>query len=143
VDADRAPALGVVVLALDDGQGAALVPYLGDGERLAHVREADKYPEFFANFPKAEQSAIMLRAYEERVIHGLFQTEAYARGLLNDDDAVKTSGFLAVRDSKDPSGPVLVASRSGPSAEAKSLPSKSAPSGTSISSFVRLLRRYG
>ena len=31
----------------------------------------------------------MLRAYEERVIHGLFQTEAYARALLNDDDAVK------------------------------------------------------
>jgi transcriptional regulator with XRE-family HTH domain len=51
--------------------------------------KSDKYPEYFANFPKAEQSAIMIRAYEERVIHGLFQIEAYARVLLNDEDAVK------------------------------------------------------
>jgi len=58
-------------------------------DELLESIKSDKYPEFFANFPKAEQSAIMLRAYEERVIHGLFQTEAYARALLNDDDAVK------------------------------------------------------
>lgn len=58
-------------------------------DELLESIKSDKYPEFFANFPKAEQLAIMLRAYEERVIHGLFQTEAYARALLNDDDAVK------------------------------------------------------
>ncbi|SPT52012.1 helix-turn-helix domain-containing protein [Actinomadura madurae] len=58
-------------------------------DELLESIKSDKYPEFFANFPKAEQSASMLRAYEERVVHGLFQTEAYVRALLNDDDAVK------------------------------------------------------
>ncbi|WP_242884872.1 helix-turn-helix domain-containing protein [Actinomadura litoris] len=58
-------------------------------DELLESIKSDKYPEFFANFPKAEQSATMLRAYEERVVHGLFQIEAYARILLNDDDALK------------------------------------------------------
>ncbi|NDU72319.1 helix-turn-helix domain-containing protein [Actinomadura sp. DSM 109109] len=58
-------------------------------DELLESIKSDKYPEFFANFPKAEQLAIMLRAYEERVVHGLFQVEAYARVLLDDEDAVK------------------------------------------------------
>jgi transcriptional regulator with XRE-family HTH domain len=58
-------------------------------DELLESIKSDKYPEFFANFPKAEQSANMLRAYEERVVHGLFQIESYARFLLNDEDAVK------------------------------------------------------
>lgn len=58
-------------------------------DELLESIKSDKYPEFFANFPKAEQSAIMIRAYEERVVHGLFQTEAYARVLLTDEDAIK------------------------------------------------------
>ncbi|MEV5824941.1 helix-turn-helix transcriptional regulator [Spirillospora sp. NPDC052242] len=58
-------------------------------DELLESIKSVKYPEFFANFPKAEQSAIMLRAFEERVIHGLLQTEAYARVLLGDEDAVK------------------------------------------------------
>lgn len=58
-------------------------------DELLESIKSDKYPEFFANFPKAEQSASMLRAYEERIVHGLFQIEGYARVLLNDEDAVK------------------------------------------------------
>lgn len=58
-------------------------------DELLESIKSDKYPEFFANFPKAEQSANMLRSYEDRVVYGLFQNEAYARVLLNDDDAVK------------------------------------------------------
>ncbi|WP_037560095.1 helix-turn-helix domain-containing protein [Spirillospora albida] len=58
-------------------------------DELLESIKSDKYPEFFANFPKAEQTAIMLRAYEERIVHGLFQTERYARFLLQDEDAVK------------------------------------------------------
>ncbi|MFI0404854.1 Scr1 family TA system antitoxin-like transcriptional regulator [Actinomadura sp. 3N508] len=58
-------------------------------DELLESIKSDKYPEFFANFPKAEQSANMLRSYEDRVVYGLFQNEAYARFLLNDDDALK------------------------------------------------------
>ncbi len=58
-------------------------------DELLESIKSDKYPEFFANFPKAEQSAIMLRAFEERIVYGLFQKEAYARALLGDEDAVK------------------------------------------------------
>ncbi|GAA2296738.1 helix-turn-helix transcriptional regulator [Actinomadura luteofluorescens] len=58
-------------------------------DELLESIKSDKYPEFFANFPRAEQSASMLRSYEDRVVYGLFQSEAYARVLLNDDDALK------------------------------------------------------
>jgi transcriptional regulator with XRE-family HTH domain len=57
-------------------------------DELLESIKSDKYPKYFINFPKAEQSAIMLRAYEDRVVYGLFQTEAYAGVLLNDNDAV-------------------------------------------------------
>ncbi|MFV2172100.1 helix-turn-helix domain-containing protein [Actinomadura sp. LOL_016] len=58
-------------------------------DELLESIKSVKYPEYFADFPKAEQSAIMLRAFEERIVYGLFQTEDYARVLLNDEDAVK------------------------------------------------------
>ncbi|CNE16586.1 Predicted transcriptional regulator [Mycobacterium tuberculosis] len=58
-------------------------------DELLDSIKSDKYPKFFANYPKAEQSAIMVRAYEERLVHGLLQKESYARALLNDEDAVK------------------------------------------------------
>lgn len=58
-------------------------------DELLESIKSDKYPEFFANFPKAEQSANMLRSYQDRVVYGLFQSEAYARVLLNDEDALK------------------------------------------------------
>ncbi|MER6814649.1 helix-turn-helix transcriptional regulator [Spirillospora sp. NPDC000708] len=58
-------------------------------DELLESIKSDKYPQFFVNFPKTEQSAIMIRAYEERLIHGLLQKETYARVLLSDEDAVK------------------------------------------------------
>lgn len=58
-------------------------------DELLESIKSDKYPEFFANFPKAEQSASMIRAFEERIVYGLFQKEAYARVLLGDEDALK------------------------------------------------------
>ncbi|TDD28975.1 XRE family transcriptional regulator, partial [Actinomadura sp. KC06] len=77
-------------------------------DELLESIKSDKYPEFFANFPKAEQSAIMLRAYEERVIHGLFQIEPYARVLLNDDDAVKNRMRRQEVLTRDPAPSVTV-----------------------------------
>ncbi|MFC5747071.1 helix-turn-helix domain-containing protein [Actinomadura rugatobispora] len=58
-------------------------------DELLESIKSDKYPKFFVNFPKAEQSAIMLRAFEERIVYGLFQTEDYASALLNDEEALK------------------------------------------------------
>jgi hypothetical protein len=52
--------------------------------------KADRYPKFFANFTKVEQSAIVFRAFDERLVHGLLQTEAYARVLLKSEDKVKS-----------------------------------------------------
>ncbi|QFG23647.1 helix-turn-helix transcriptional regulator [Actinomadura sp. WMMB 499] len=49
-----------------------------------------RYPTHFVSFPKAEATADQLRVYESHLVYGLFQTEAYARVLLVDDDAVAT-----------------------------------------------------
>lgn len=43
------------------------------------------YPRFFRDFPKAESSAALLRAYEGTFVYGLFQIEGYARILLATD----------------------------------------------------------
>ncbi|MGI5171730.1 helix-turn-helix domain-containing protein [Spirillospora sp. CA-253888] len=58
-------------------------------EELLDRIKVSKYPKFFVSFPKAENSAAMLRSYEERLVYGLFQTEDYASALLQDDEAVK------------------------------------------------------
>ncbi|MFA1537903.1 helix-turn-helix domain-containing protein [Actinomadura monticuli] len=55
-------------------------------EQIKQVR----YPTHFVAFPKVEASADQLRVYESYLVYGLFQTEAYARVLLVDDDAVAT-----------------------------------------------------
>lgn len=55
-------------------------------EQIKQVR----YPTHFVAFPKAEASADQLRVYETHLVYGLFQTEAYARVLLVDDEAVAT-----------------------------------------------------
>lgn len=49
-----------------------------------------RYPAHFVSFPKIEATADQLRVYENYLVYGLFQTEAYARALLVDDDAVAT-----------------------------------------------------
>ncbi|TDC74680.1 helix-turn-helix transcriptional regulator [Actinomadura sp. 7K507] len=75
-------------------------------DELLESIKTDKYPEFFANFPKAEQTAIMLRAFEERIVYGLFQKDAYARALLGDEDAVKSRMRRQEILSQNP-GPVI------------------------------------
>ncbi|MFG2085004.1 helix-turn-helix transcriptional regulator [Spirillospora sp. NPDC048824] len=55
-------------------------------EKIKQVR----YPTHFVAFPRAEAKADQLRVYETHLVYGLFQTEAYARVLLVDDDAVAT-----------------------------------------------------
>ncbi|MFC9977474.1 helix-turn-helix domain-containing protein [Spirillospora sp. NPDC127200] len=40
------------------------------------------YPTFFADFPRAEGAAVLLRSYQETFAYGLFQVESYARALL-------------------------------------------------------------
>ncbi|MGK5554205.1 helix-turn-helix domain-containing protein [Actinomadura kijaniata] len=48
-----------------------------------------KFPKYFANFPRAESTARMLRTYEWNLVYGLFQTEEYAKVLLPNDEDVK------------------------------------------------------
>ncbi|MFB4301629.1 Scr1 family TA system antitoxin-like transcriptional regulator [Actinomadura sp. NTSP31] len=55
-------------------------------EQIKQVR----YPTHFVAFPKAEASADQLRVYETHLVYGLFQTEAYARVLLVDDEPIAT-----------------------------------------------------
>ncbi|MEY7976190.1 helix-turn-helix domain-containing protein [Streptomyces pilosus] len=81
---------------------------LADAEKLLHVygvtdqqetdtflkavREANKrgwwhtyrdvMPDWFAAYLSLEQAALQIRAYESQFVHGLLQTEAYARALL-------------------------------------------------------------
>jgi transcriptional regulator with XRE-family HTH domain len=47
-----------------------------------------KYPTHFVSFPKVEALADQLRVYESHVVYGLFQTEAYTRVLLVDEEKV-------------------------------------------------------
>ncbi|MGC0372884.1 helix-turn-helix domain-containing protein [Streptomyces sp. SAI-229] len=43
----------------------------------------DVMPDWFAACLSLEQAALQIRAYESQFVHGLLQTEAYARALLN------------------------------------------------------------
>jgi transcriptional regulator with XRE-family HTH domain len=47
------------------------------------------YPKFFTDYPKAEATAALLRAFEVTAVYGLFQTEAYMRALLDSEQAVE------------------------------------------------------
>jgi transcriptional regulator with XRE-family HTH domain len=51
---------------------------LGDGLR----RDATLHPEWFREWPEREREATRIRVYQPVFVHGLLQTEAYARVLL-------------------------------------------------------------
>ncbi|MFD9489378.1 Scr1 family TA system antitoxin-like transcriptional regulator [Streptomyces sp. NPDC059991] len=59
---------------------------LGEGmgifEGARKYMRLEKYPVQFQNYSLLEQEAVVLRLYATLVIHGLFQTEAYARALI-------------------------------------------------------------
>jgi len=46
------------------------------------------YPRYFTDFAKGEGAAVFLRAYENNLVYGLLQSEAYARVLVVSDSAV-------------------------------------------------------
>ncbi|WP_433477318.1 helix-turn-helix domain-containing protein [Spirillospora sp. CA-142024] len=65
---------------------------LGTGDQLTaawtkHLRSAS-YPKFFADYPEAEATADLLRAYEATFVVGLLQTKEYAGVLLPSEAAL-------------------------------------------------------
>lgn len=67
-----------------------------------------KYATYFVNFPKAESTANVLRAYETHVVNGLFQTEAYAKVLLPDPDEFTTRINRQMHVMSDPAPKIFV-----------------------------------
>jgi transcriptional regulator with XRE-family HTH domain len=59
------------------------------GDAWVDLLRSASYPKYFADYPRAEGSAVILRAYETMFIYGLFQTEAYMRALLQSESTVK------------------------------------------------------
>jgi transcriptional regulator with XRE-family HTH domain len=45
----------------------------------------ERYPEYFQGFVQLEQEALSVSSYSTQLVHGLLQTEAYARALLQCD----------------------------------------------------------
>ncbi|MFD3917710.1 helix-turn-helix domain-containing protein [Streptomyces sp. NPDC058595] len=62
--------------------GRALSDDLGIFEQAREYVRLDKYPAQFKNYVLLEQKAVGLCLYATLVVHGLFQTEAYARALI-------------------------------------------------------------
>ncbi|WP_026414669.1 helix-turn-helix domain-containing protein [Actinomadura oligospora] len=58
-------------------------------DELLQEFKAARYAAHFGSFPRAEGTASMLRTFEERLVYGLFQTEAYASALLSDESKVR------------------------------------------------------
>ncbi|MET9429122.1 helix-turn-helix transcriptional regulator [Streptomyces sp. NPDC003036] len=69
-----------------DAMLVALEKVLGDGmgffEQARLYVRLDKYPEQFKDYAPLEQKAVGLSLYATLVVHGLFQTEEYARALI-------------------------------------------------------------
>ncbi|MCX5111055.1 helix-turn-helix transcriptional regulator [Streptomyces sp. NBC_00378] len=80
-----------------DDMLAGVERVLGDGmgvfERARLYMRMEAYPPQFKNYPLLEQSAVRLELYSAFVVHGLFQTEAYARALIG-------GGYPALSDSR-------------------------------------------
>ncbi|GAA3096541.1 hypothetical protein GCM10017687_03930 [Streptomyces echinatus] len=92
----RMEAAKVARLRLADAEKLLQVYGVTDQEEidtfLQSVREANKrgwwhayrdvMPDWFAAYLSLEQAAVQIRAYENQFVHGLLQTEDYARALL-------------------------------------------------------------
>lgn len=80
-----------------DDMLAGLERVLGDGmgvfEQARLYMRMEAYPPQFKNYALLEQSAVRLELYSAFVVHGLFQTEAYARALIG-------GGYPALSDSR-------------------------------------------
>lgn len=64
------------------GLGVVLGDELGVFEDARTFMRMEKYPPQFKDYVLLEQAAMGLQLYATNVIHGLFQTEAYARALI-------------------------------------------------------------
>ncbi|MFI0450654.1 Scr1 family TA system antitoxin-like transcriptional regulator [Actinomadura sp. 6N118] len=66
---------------------------LDSGTALADTWEdllaSSRYPAFFANYPSAEASAVLLRGYDETYVYGPFQVTEYLRELAEDDEVAE------------------------------------------------------
>ncbi|MFD0856977.1 helix-turn-helix domain-containing protein [Actinomadura adrarensis] len=66
---------------------------LGTGTQLEDAWEdllrSTTYPKYFKDYPVAEGTAAFLRAYEIMFVFGLFQTEAYLRALLQQEEDIE------------------------------------------------------
>ncbi|WP_255949620.1 helix-turn-helix domain-containing protein [Streptomyces odontomachi] len=72
------PASDAMLVKLEGAIGAGL----GVFENAREYVRLDKYPAQFKNYVPLEQRALTLSTYVTIVIHGLFQTEAYAHALI-------------------------------------------------------------
>lgn len=72
---------------------AELDEALGSGTTMVDawddLLKSSRYPTWFADYPLAEGTASLLRAYETMFVYGLFQTDAYIRAHLSDDAAIE------------------------------------------------------
>jgi transcriptional regulator with XRE-family HTH domain len=72
------PASDQMLVKLEEVIGSGL----GVFEKARELMRLDKYPAQFKNYVLLEQKALTLSTYVTFVVHGLFQTEAYARALI-------------------------------------------------------------
>ncbi|MER5215757.1 helix-turn-helix transcriptional regulator [Streptomyces sp. NPDC002838] len=72
------PASDQMLVRLEETLGAGL----GVFERARELIRLDRYPPQFKGYMRLEQRALTLSSYSTFVVHGLFQTEAYARALI-------------------------------------------------------------
>ncbi|MEU5436096.1 helix-turn-helix transcriptional regulator [Streptomyces sp. NPDC020719] len=72
------PASDAMLVKLEEVLGEGL----GIFEDARPFMRMEKYPPQFQNYSLLEQQAVVLRLYSTLVVHGLFQTEAYARALI-------------------------------------------------------------
>jgi hypothetical protein len=65
---------------------------LGTGTELVdawdELLEGKGYPRYFADYTKAEPSALLIRSFQGFVVDGLLQVEAYARVVVSTDEAL-------------------------------------------------------
>lgn len=87
---------------------------LGTRGALAHLWDylvkPRVYPKWFADWPKYESEAMMLRNYQALVVGGLLQTEDYARALLygNEADVAARMARQGILTRAEPRPPHLV-----------------------------------
>lgn len=65
--------------------------------KAADHLERSKHPEFFEEYAELEAKAVSLHKYDNYVINGLLQTEAYARALLSDKALMLEQAEIAHR----------------------------------------------